>query len=109
MKARAIFYARFYSDIDALRTIGVVVASKTEILWAPVRGFEAQGSHIEERIADSVFRGLSPDEILGYFVTRSNFVTFSFSNPESVTAPSLNEAAVEMLAKISREQYEVLK
>lgn len=109
MKAKAVFYAKFFPKAERLETVGVIVASKTEILWAPVKGFESQGSDVEQKIADAVFRGLTPDEILEYLVTRANYVTFSVSNPETVTAPSLNEAVVMMLEKISRAQSEVVK
>ena len=109
MKFKAAFYARHFSSVNGLRTTGVFIASKTEIVFAPVPGFQSEGEVIDDKLAEALFEGQTPDVILEHLVERSNFNSSSVSKTTTVEAKSMNEAAVKMLERIEKDYVEVIK
>jgi hypothetical protein len=109
MKFKAAFYARHFPSVNGLRTTGVFIASERKIFFAPVEGFGPEADVIDDRLAEGLSEGLTPDMILEHLITRSNFHSSSVSKTQTVEAASMNEAAVMMLNKIAKDYVEVLK
>jgi hypothetical protein len=78
---------------------GVLVAGKEKLIFWGYPEFIALEREMEDRIAGMLGAGLTPDEVLDYFVERSNGVTVSVSRPVRIEARSLAEAAEKLLAR----------
>lgn len=109
MKFKAAFYARHFASVNGLRTTGVFIASKTDIIFAPVPGFQSEGEVIDDRLAEALYEGQSPEVILEHLVERSNFHSSSVSKTTTVEARTMNDAAVKMLERIEKDYVEVIK
>jgi hypothetical protein len=109
MKVKTAFWAEYFQAVNGLRTVGVLALTKETIVFAPAPGHEGIGAAIDERLASALDRGLTPDEILGYFVERSNGISWSVSKPETIEAGSINDAALKQLSKVEKKYLEVGK
>lgn len=109
MKVKTAFWAEHFQGVDGLRTVGVLALSEDTIVFVPAPGQEGIGAAIDERLASALDRGLTPDEILGYFVERSNGISWSVSKPETIEAQSVNDAALKQLRKVEKKYLDVGK
>ncbi len=99
MKTRGSHWAEFSAEENVLVPAGVLVASKTKLVFKGYPEFIALEREMENRIAGMLGRGFTPGEVLDYYVQRSNGITFSVSRPKRIEARSLADAAEKMLAR----------
>ena len=97
MKVRGSYWAELSPEDRVLVPSGVLVAGKIQILFKAYPEFIALEIEMEQRLMTMLEREFTPDEILDYYVDRSNGVTFSVSRPERMDARSLEDAAERML------------
>jgi len=101
MTVRAAYWAELSPEDVGLVPAGVLVASKTKLLFRAYPEFVALEREMEGRFASALGRGrgMTPDEVLDYYAERSNGVTSSVSRPVKVEARSVDDAAERMLAR----------
>jgi len=97
MNIRGSYWAELAAYENVLVPAGVLVASKTLILFKAYPEFIALEIEMESRLLSMLEREFTPDDILDYYADRSNGVTFSVSRPERMDARSLDDAAEKML------------
>lgn len=97
MKVRGSYWAELSAQDGVLVPAGVLVASKTLVLFKAHPEFVALEAEMERKLLSMEERGFTPDEILDYYVDRCNGVTFSVSRPQRIEARSIDDAAEEML------------
>jgi hypothetical protein len=99
MKARGAYWAELSAEEGTLVPAGVLVASKTKLLFRAYPEFLALEREMEGRLAAALARGLTPDEVLDYYAERANGATTSVSRPVRLEARSLADAAERLLAR----------
>ena len=99
MMVRTAYWAELSPEDVGLVPAGVLVASKTKLIFRAYPEFVALEREMEGRLASALGRGMSPDEVLDYYAERSNGVTSSVSRPVKVDARSVDDAAERMLAR----------
>ncbi len=98
MRVRGSYWAELSAVENVLVPAGVLVASKEKLVFKGYPEFIALEREMENRIAGMLAGGLTPGEVLDYYVERSNGVTFSVSRSKRIEARSLADAAEKMLA-----------
>jgi len=98
MKVRAAYWAELAPEDGVLVPAGVLVAGKTKLHFRAYPEFIALEREMEGQLASALARGLTPDEILDYYVERSNGVTVSVSRARRVESRSIDDAAEKLLA-----------
>ena len=99
MRVRGAYWAELSPEENVLVPAGVLVASKEKLLFRAYPEFKALEREMEGKLASALDRGLTPDEVLDYYVERSNGVTVSVSKPERIEARSIEDAAEKLLAR----------
>jgi len=99
MKVRGAYWAELSAEEGVLVPAGVLVASKTKLVFRAYPEFKALEREMEARVTSALARGLTPDEVLDYYVERSNGVTVSVSRAKWVEARSVEDAAEKLLAR----------
>ena len=99
MKVRGSYWAELSPSDGTLVPAGVLVASKTKLVFRAYPEFGALQQEVAGRIASALGRGLSPDEVLDYHVERSNGMTVSVSRPRRMDVRSIEDAAERLLAE----------
>ena len=99
MKLHGSYWAELSAQDNVLVTAGVLVAGKRKILFRAFRQFNWLEAEMKNRLADMSARGFSSEEILDYYAERSNGITVSVSQPETVEGDSLSDAADRMLER----------
>ncbi len=99
MKVRGSYWAELSAVEGVLVPAGVLVASKEKLVFKGYEEFIALEREMEGKIAETLGGGLTPYEVLDYYVEHSNGVTFSVSRPKRIEARSLADAAEKMLAR----------
>jgi hypothetical protein len=93
------YWAELSPEEGALVPAGVLVASKEKLAFKAYPEFIALEREMEGKLAEVLGTGLTPNQVLDYYVQRSNGVTFSVSRPKRIEARSLADAAEKMLAR----------
>ena len=99
MIVRGSYWAELSPYEGVLVSAGVLVASKEKLVFKGYPEFIALESEMEGKLAEVLGTGLTPKQVLDYYVERSNGVTFSVSRPKRIEARSLAEAAEKLLAR----------
>ena len=99
MKVRASYWAELSPEESVLVPAGVLVASKEKLLFRAYPEFKTLEAEMAGKLLSSLDRGLTPDEVLDYYVERSNGVTVSVSKPKRIEARSIEDAAEKLLAR----------
>ena len=99
MRVRGSYWAELSAGEDVLVPAGVLVASKEKLVFKGYPEFIAPEREMEEKLAEMLEAGLTPNQVLDYYIERSNGVTFSVSRPKRIEARSLADAAEKMLAR----------
>ena len=99
MTLRGAYWAEWSPEEATLVPAGVLVASKTKLIFRAYPEFPALQAEMEDQIAYALSRDLPPDDLLDYYVERSNGITASVSRPKRVSARSVEDAAEKLLAE----------
>ena len=92
MKVRGAYLAELSAEEGVLVPAGVLVASKTKLLFRAYPEFRALEAEMKAKLDAALERGYTPDEVLDYYVERSNGVTVSVSRPKRIEARSIDDA-----------------
>lgn len=86
------------------KTVGVLILTSAGIVYVPVVEEVAPTNLPNNKLAveveDAVNRGLDPEDIFNYYIERTNGITESFSNAETVKGKDLDEIKEKALGKI---------
>jgi hypothetical protein len=99
MKLHGSYWAELSAEDGVLVPAGVLVAGKEELVFKGYPEFIALEREMEERIANLLGSGLTPEQVLEWYREHSNGITFSVSGPVRVEARSLADAAEKLLAR----------
>jgi len=99
VNVRGAYWAELSPEEGVLVPAGVLVASKEKLAFKAYPEFIALEREMDGKVASMLDTGLTPKQVLDYYVERSNGVTFSVSRPVRVEARSIDEAAEKLLAR----------
>lgn len=104
MKAPLQVHGSYWAELapreGILVTVGVLIKSKTKIIFRALPQHQAFEAEITINLAEYADRGFTPEEVFEYLIERANGVTRSLSEPIRVDARTLEDAAEQLLAKV---------
>lgn len=104
MIAKMSYHAERVEGQEDFLTVGILLLTSDEVLYVPVvepvSPLNLPDTELVVEVADAQARGLDPEDIFDYYIDRTNGVTESFSNAETIKGKNLDEIKEKALGKI---------